>query len=284
MPSNSGVLPLESMLQLVHDARYDTSVVMAELHKNNLDGWSRKQSMFVPWKQEEVDLFELGMTCSPKLFDQLATIVKTRSVAECVVFYFGWKHTPRYKAWLQHMESLEEDEPSAYSRQLPNRKRKRESDVPMDPSERLYLEAMGSLELADNTSLLNIMLEAPNYLAEDLPSSPRDDEVTTIGDLSETTEMAESPSSSLLTSPLLASMSPSAAPVAPEPRSAFSIDLPRVLAAASPKRPKLEEPDDPSLIHAIDLHNSSTTIDPSALYASQILIPPEPSIDFFMHF
>lgn len=255
---------------------------MAQLHLRNLDGWSRRQSMFTAWKQEEVDLFELAMTCYPKLFDKISSIVKTRSVAECVVFYFGWKHTPRYNAWLQQMECLDEDEqPSSVSRQLPSRKRKRETELPMDPSERLYLEALDSLEHPYNPSLLNIMLEVPSCLADDpltaSASSPRDDEVTTCGDLSDTTEMAESPSHTSLMHP-----HPSAAaPI--DPRSS-GFELPRLLPAASPKRLKLEESDDTHMLHTIDL-NSSTTIDPTTIvYPNSILAIPEPTIDFFMHF
>lgn len=181
--SPNGVLPLERMLALIHECHYDSSLVMSELRRSHLDGWSSRQTMFdwstspscsfVPWKREEIDRFELAMTQTPKLFDKIAPIVQTRSIAECIVFYFSWKHTPRYRLWIH--QGLEDDLEdcddlhlskslgiSSSSRQLKKRKR---DDTPLDPAERFFLEALGSLEHPE--AMLNIMLDTPSILAVD---------------------------------------------------------------------------------------------------------------------
>jgi len=259
-------LPLEQMLQLVHDSHYNPSEVIENLKKRNIFGWSSYQSMFKVWEPTEIDLFESAMVCYPKQFNQIAAIVGTRTVGECIEFYYSWKHSPRHAAWTRRQLPEIEEEPAMLSRKVPSRKRKREVELPMDASERLYLEALGSYEHPQH--MLNIILDAPSIFAEDLPHHEE-----------ETHEIQSS--EVIMEEKLNAVASDSGATVTT-----------RALAAASPKRPKLAEPDDVALLHDIDMeshthvHQSSapTTIDPTNIF-SPLFSPPETSsVDFFMHF
>jgi hypothetical protein len=256
------------MLQLIHDSGYVPSDTIANLKKLNTFGWSSKQSMFSVWSPSEMDSFESAMMTHPKRFVQISNIVGTRTTGECIEFYYSWKHTERHATWRRRIEQPF-DEPLSHSLKVPSRKRKREVELPMDSSERLYLEALGSFDQPSH--MLNIILDAPSMLAEDIPQSTycEEEEEATPREVSE----EELPSTD---APVSAETAEVAAPVAEFSR--------HILAAASPKRQKLVEADDPTLDHSIEGPSVPHTVDPTTIFSPIFTSPEHATLDFFMHF
>jgi len=201
----SSFLPIGQFLDVVHEAGCDATKTVAQLKQRGFFGWSPLQSAFAVWTPEEMESFETAMASFPKDFDRIAALVKTRTAGECTVYYYSWKHSERCRAWrgqitASNLEAkFEEEQIMHHSRMLPtsqphvsqsnrhstSRKRKRETDVPLDSSERLYLEALGALQ--DQTEhpdhlMLNLILNAPNTFVEDLPQAYLDDEIFTAVD------------------------------------------------------------------------------------------------------
>jgi hypothetical protein len=358
-------LPLSGFLELVHESGGSASEAMAQLKRRGFFGWSPLQSAFSVWEEEEMERFEMAMASFPKDFDRIASIVRTRSVGECVVFYYSWKHSERCRAWRGQVapadlqESTEEEALVVpHSRMLPShhyqptqpmappasahstsRKRKREMDAPLDNSDRLYLEALGSLhehaEQADHL-MLNLILNAPNTFVEDLGVDARLDPIDPVPALAplnaplasldaslptdgheghvfaSDTSTLEAHSIPLVTPQILVPSAISSVLPAPpmviqtlDKSTTETIDELNAAAAgtlgrehssasfsrfssASPKRAKVAEPDDHTLLHAVDLRSSlisntaPSTVDPASIFS--LFSPPEPTMDFFMHF
>lgn len=267
--TTASFLPLEHMLQLIHDSNYVASETINNLKKSNTFGWSSRQSMFTVWNAMEMEAFETAMIAYPKRFEQIAAVVGTRSTPECIEFYYSWKHTERHAAWRRRIEQPLE-EPLSHSHKVPSRKRKREVELTMDSSERLYLEALGSFE---QPHMLNIILDAPSMLAEDLPPIATYHEEEEVEEESPRTTTEESVDvTKECAQPVSAS-----APAAVE----FSRHL---LAAVSPKRQKLAETDDITLLHAIEPPVGPTTVDPTTIFSPIFSTPENATLDFFMHF
>lgn len=311
-------LDIWSMLQLVHSCGYKSENVLDTLKAQGLFGWSSLKTAFTPWTEEEKNSFELifGALLSPKRFDQVASHVASRSIGECIEYYYGWKHSDRCKAWKRELnaerasESI--DDPVPLSRMLPsnsNRKRKREVDLPaaLDSSERMYLEALDYFHKTSESPelLLNIIIDTPNFLTQD--------GVAGLHHETHHSSLAESASNI----PNSTTCATCAAPVVDAPNAMahasaghfeehsslaggeiISSAIPRLSnAAASPKRPKLVEVEEHSILHSSPVPEmplsastssiaghydlaSSATIDPHNIFFS----PPEPTMDLFMHF
>lgn len=279
------VLSLQDMLQVIHDSHYDHASALDQLKKRNLFGWSTKQSAFAQWTNTEKELFEVAMASYPKDFVQIANIVRTRNVGECVVYYYSWKHSERFREWLGHFEDQQPDldeDPVPVSRMLPtSRKRKRDTVSAPEPlliggstAEHLLLEALGSFDHPE--LMLNIALDSPSVLVED---NPLDDmkrtHDTLLSDLHQADNIHHHPHIVVD-----AFVPPS-----------VSGSVSRLVAAASPKRPKLSDTDDHALLHSIglDIHSSHNsvpaTIDPSALQtsSSSLLHPTDSASDFLLN-
>lgn len=177
-------LDLESMLQLVRESSYRPEIVLDALKLRGLFGWSALKPAFASWHEEEMQQFETayGSLAPAKQFGLIAQQVKTRSVGECVVYYYAWKHSERCKEWKSEVASElicpPSDDPVPMSRMLPSssvtRKRKREVEAPaLDTSERMYLEALDYFhtQSASPELLLNIILDAPDFLSQDMSLS-----------------------------------------------------------------------------------------------------------------
>lgn len=188
------VLCLEDMLQVIHQSNYNMNEVFAILEAEKLRGWHPFRPSYQRWKRHEMELFEHAMDQPGyyKVFEKIQSIVQTRSVAECVEYYFAWKHTPRHITWLSqknkpHLStnqvfsspnlSSEIGSPQLESRQLPgsvrvpSKKRKREPEnVLLEQGDLAYLEVFG--DLANPQDMLNIFLNAPSTLVDDVVDIP----------------------------------------------------------------------------------------------------------------
>ena len=51
------------------------------------------------WSPYEIALFEAAICLAGKMFDQIATAVRTKSAAECIEFYYLWKASKNYAVW-----------------------------------------------------------------------------------------------------------------------------------------------------------------------------------------
>jgi hypothetical protein len=51
------------------------------------------------WSPYEVGLFESAICLVGKMFPQIAAIIKTKTAAECVEFYYVWKKSSHYPLW-----------------------------------------------------------------------------------------------------------------------------------------------------------------------------------------
>lgn len=323
--SGSKFLDLESMLQLVRTCSYRPEVALEQLKSRGLFGWSGMKSSFTPWSEEEKAGFEIafGSLTPAKQFELISAHIKTRNVGDCIEYYYGWKHSERCKTW--KCETIGDapiaptaDDPVPMSRMLPSsvtRKRKREVTEPsvaLDSSERMYLEALDHFhtQSASPELLLNIILDAPDFLAQD--SSLTSNNHPTHGathDHHHHHLHHEVPI-------IISAIAPNAAdaptnPTFDEHHAIAGADdiasaIPPVCrlsnAAASPKRAKLSElPEHHS--HSMSPPNADTplsgststiagpsyelsasaTIDPHDIFSS-IFSPPEPTMDLFMHF
>ena len=59
----------------------------------------REPTVLEKWSPYEVALFESGICLTGKLFSALAALVKTKSVADCIEFYYVWKRSKNYAQW-----------------------------------------------------------------------------------------------------------------------------------------------------------------------------------------
>ena len=51
------------------------------------------------WSPYEIALFESALSLVGKHFSHVAHVIKTKSAAECIEFYYVWKKTAHYTAW-----------------------------------------------------------------------------------------------------------------------------------------------------------------------------------------
>ena len=59
----------------------------------------REPTVLEKWSPYEVALFESGICLTGKLFSALAALIKTKSVADCIEFYYVWKRSKNYAQW-----------------------------------------------------------------------------------------------------------------------------------------------------------------------------------------
>lgn len=313
-------LDLWSMLQLVNACGYKSDVVLETMKIQGLFGWSSLKTAFTPWAEEEKASFEtaFGALLAPKRFDQVASHVGTRTTGECIEFYYGWKHSERCKAWkselmAERLSSSCADDPVPLSRMLPSsatRKRKRDLDVPaLDSSERVYLEALDYLHKTSESPelLLNIIIDTPNFLAQDgVAGLHHDSSALPLDDSTSPLSGSATIAASTCDAPDAIASHPSAGHFEEHSAIAGADTLVNVIprlsaAAASPKRPKLAEIEEHTILHSsLPLHDSeiplsaststlagahfdfssNATVDPHNMFFS----PPEPPMDLFMHF
>ncbi|CAN0257073.1 unnamed protein product, partial [Phaeothamnion confervicola] len=59
----------------------------------------RRPSVMERWSPLEIAIFEGAVFKHGKLFHEIAKVVGTKSVQECIAFYYMWKKTSHYKQW-----------------------------------------------------------------------------------------------------------------------------------------------------------------------------------------
>ena len=59
----------------------------------------REPTVLEKWSPYEVALFESGICLTGKLFTALAAVVKTKTAAECIEFFYVWKKSKNYAQW-----------------------------------------------------------------------------------------------------------------------------------------------------------------------------------------
>ena len=59
----------------------------------------REPTVLEKWSPYEIALFESGICLTGKLFGALAALIKSKTVAECIEFFYVWKRSKNYAQW-----------------------------------------------------------------------------------------------------------------------------------------------------------------------------------------
>ncbi len=72
----------------------------------------RKPNVIEKWSPLEISVFEGSIALYGKHFNTIQKNVKTKTVKECIEFYYFWKKTSHYKQWKKTYVPDERDIPS----------------------------------------------------------------------------------------------------------------------------------------------------------------------------
>lgn len=122
MKRRGKVLAYDTLLKYFMDAGHSMPAALKKLtayHKSSSAAESGLGHAFDYWSEDEACQFEESYVNGGKDFPNISRALKTRSVAECVSFYYKWKKTVRgTEALMQHKRVLQQPLPFNLLKQL----------------------------------------------------------------------------------------------------------------------------------------------------------------------
>ena len=108
LPHQDGRHSEEMCLAILVACNYDAESARARLATTPLYRGDGRHPHCSGWRDDEMALFEKAFKKAPKKFRKISKKVKTKSVRECVDFYYRWKKTLRAEKVLAYVETMME--------------------------------------------------------------------------------------------------------------------------------------------------------------------------------
>jgi hypothetical protein len=90
------IMTQEEILSFLHQHNYNIQEALEELRRDG-KSWHPTKPDFPEWTYAEICAFERGFEQYSRKFSAIQSVVRTKTVAEIIQFWYFWKSLPRYR-------------------------------------------------------------------------------------------------------------------------------------------------------------------------------------------